>query len=198
MNPTTLLGDAEIRCALKARIIGEMQDAVGTVVVEELGLCRHEARVDVLVINGRLHGYEIKSDRDGLRRLAEQARVYSRVLDHATLVIGTAKLTQAVHLIPDWWGVLTYFHSRRDINLKLWRRGRLNSSRCIRSLVELLWLDDALSLLEARGGARGYLSKPRFVVWDRICELYSLDEVAEAVRTRIKARTAAQSVRSCV
>jgi hypothetical protein len=59
-------------------------------------------------------------------------------------------------------------------------------------LVELLWFDDAIGLLEGRDVARGVRGKPRRFVWDRVCEHFSVDEIASAVRTQLKARTTAQ------
>ena len=45
----------------------QLWDGKGKIDVEELGVCRGRVRVDVAVVNGTLHGYEIKSDRDSLR-----------------------------------------------------------------------------------------------------------------------------------
>jgi hypothetical protein len=48
--------------------------------LDEFGLEHGEVRVDVAVINGELHGYEIKSERDTLERLPRQVKAYSAVL----------------------------------------------------------------------------------------------------------------------
>lgn len=45
-------------------------------VVEELGLFHGASRVDLAVVGRSLHGYEIKSDRDSLDRLEQQAADY--------------------------------------------------------------------------------------------------------------------------
>lgn len=63
------LCDADIRSVLRSRLSFQHAAEADTVVIEELGLCRGQVRVDVSVVNGLLHGYEIKSDRDSLRRL---------------------------------------------------------------------------------------------------------------------------------
>ncbi len=80
--------------------------------------------------------------------------------------------------------------SADGIRLRTIRRARKNPSRDSRSLAELLWLDDAMALLEQREATRGVRGKPRRMVWDRVCETFDLDEVASAVRMRLKARTA--------
>src|SRR5262249_26817602 len=82
-----VLFDSGIRPGLRSWLRLKHADESDTVLIEELGLCRGRVRVDVAVVNGLLHGYEIKSDRDSLRRLAGQVEVYGKVLDRATLVI---------------------------------------------------------------------------------------------------------------
>ena len=78
--------DAEIRPALREHLLRRHASETDTVLIEELGLRRSHVRVDLAVVNGSLHGFEIKSDRDSLRRLARQVDLYSQVLDRATLV----------------------------------------------------------------------------------------------------------------
>ena len=68
----TGVSDAEIRPALRERLIRRHANEADTVLIEELGLRRGKVRVDLTVVNGSLHGFEIKSDRDSLRRLAAQ------------------------------------------------------------------------------------------------------------------------------
>jgi len=144
--------------------------------------------VDVTLVNGLLHGYEIKSDRDSLRRLSRQVDFYGKVLDRATLVAGLRHLDSASRLVPRWWEIKSAQQTPKGIVIKQRRRGRKNPSRDPRSLVELIWLEDALQLLHAKNSLRGYKGKPRRIVWDRLCELYELDEIAMAVRERLKAR----------
>lgn len=188
------LSDSEIRDLLRARLRVEHGRDADTVFLEELGLCRGQVRVDVAVVNRHLHGYEIKSDRDGLRRLPGQVRVYGSVLDRATLVVGGRHLGQALELLPDWWGVLRVEQARRAPRLVTMRRGRRNPGRDPRALAELLWLDDAIQLLARHGVARGIRGKPRSVVWDRLRDCISPEEIASAVRAHLKARAGQQSV----
>jgi hypothetical protein len=168
------------------------QDA-NTVVVEELGLCRGRVRVDVAVVNSILHGYEIKSDRDSLYRLRTQVNVYGKVLDQATLVVGNRFLDEGLEIVPSWWGVLHVYSKSNALQLKTIRRPRKNPQRDPRALVELLWFEHAIGLLEQRNVARGARGKTRRVVWDRICDHFGIDEIAAAVRGRLKARVPSQA-----
>lgn len=66
MSNNLVLGDSDIRPVLRSRLRLKHANDTDTVVIEELGLCRGQVRVDVSVVNGLLHGYEIKSDRIGI------------------------------------------------------------------------------------------------------------------------------------
>ena len=179
--------DADIRPVLKRSLLASTAGE-DSVVVEELGLCRGRVRVDLAVVNGSLHGYEIKSDRDSLDRLAGQADVYSKVLDQVTLVVGERQLAHAMDRIPAWWGVTRVDGTAGGPELHLVRAEDKNPALDPRALVELLWLPDALAILEARGQVRGLKSKPRRLVWDRLCGSLSTEEISCAVRTHLKAR----------
>lgn len=187
-------GDAGIRQALITKLSKKYADEAGTVILEELGLCCGKVRVDVAVVNGVLHGYEIKSDRDSLRRLTRQVQYYGRVVDRATLVVGDHHLSKALNMLPEWWEVILASPGTNGTSFKTVRRGRKNPCSDPRSLVELLWYEDAIALLEGHNIARGVRGKPRRIVWDRICDNFSFGEIAEAVRTQLKARAVMQAV----
>lgn len=188
MSNNLLLGDAEIRFVLRSCLSQKHANKSRTVFIEELGLCRGRVRVDLSVVNGLLHGYEIKSDRDNLRRLNNQVELYGKVFDRATLVVGERHLAEVLDNVPVWWGILLAHRSAKKLQIKTVRSPRSNPKKDPRALVELLWLEDALALLEERDAARGYRGKARWIVWDRVCELCSLNEIAKAVRTQLKAR----------
>ncbi len=187
-SPGNILSDSQVRPALRSHLLSAHVREADTVIIEELGVCRGQVRIDLAVVNGLLHGYEIKSDRDSLRRLSGQTDYYGRVLDRATLVVGDRHLTAALDIVPAWWGVLCIRPTLDGIQFKVLRRGRKNPRREARSLVELLWLDDAVALLDGRDVARGVRSKPRQFVWDKVCEHFNLEEISAAVRDHLKAR----------
>lgn len=180
--------------ALRSRLQKRYADDPQTALVEELGICQGRTRIDLAVVNGVIHGYEIKSDRDSLRRLSSQVEVYGRVVDRATLVVGRRHLTQSLGSIPAWWGVLQVESVSGAIRFTTIRDGHKNPQIEARSLVELLWFDDAIDLLARRGAARGVRGKPRRVVWDRICERIELREISDAVRARLRARAVLQDL----
>src|SRR5438105_15140559 len=79
------MNDSDVRRALHLTELVRHTDGDPRV-VNKLGLIHGEVRVDVAVINGVVHGFEIKSDADTLNRLQRQAAAYERVLDLMTLV----------------------------------------------------------------------------------------------------------------
>ena len=188
--PEVTFGDPEIRTALRTFISSEYASENDTVVIEELGLCRGQVRVDLVVVDDFLHGFEIKSDKDSLRRLAGQVDLYSKVLDRATIVVGSRHFARVLDIVPTWWCVLRYESSSEGIQFKTVRRGKKNPKKDPRSIVELLWLDDAIALLEERNAARGIRGKPRRIVWDRVCVHFEVKEIADAVRSILKERVA--------
>ncbi len=180
--------DADIRAALRKKLTSTYGGHPETVVLDELGVCRGEVRVDVAVVNGKIHGYEIKSDRDSLRRLTGQVELYGKVLDQATLVAGERHLNAAAAMLPEWWGLLLVKSTNNGPRFETVRHARVNPARDARALVEFLWLEDSIALLEQHGLDRGVRTKPRRVIWDRICESFDIEVIATAVRAKLKSR----------
>ena len=182
--------DVGVRPALRSYLDQQELLRSDTVLIEELGLCQGLARIDLATVSGVLHGYEIKSNRDRLSRLASQAETYSRVFDHVTLVVGTKHMKAALQLVPRWWGVLLVRGDIEGVLLDPFRPAAENPGQDPRALVELLWRDEALELLARQDAAAGVRSKPRPAVWDRVCEVLDLAQIRSAVRYRLRTRAA--------
>ncbi|WP_283807951.1 DUF2130 domain-containing protein [Bradyrhizobium macuxiense] len=58
--------DRDVRQALHRKVLKERHGDADTLVLDELGLRHGTCRVDIAVVNGYLHDYEIKSDADTL------------------------------------------------------------------------------------------------------------------------------------
>ena len=175
-----------IRDALRSALYS--RHLTSSLVIEELGICRGQVRVDLVVVDDLLHGYEIKSDRDNLRRLARQVAHYSNVLDRATLVIGERHFTEAIDYLPSWWGITRFSIEGSRTVFQSIRETRPNPSRVPRALVEFLWRDEVLALLKERDLDIGVRSKARRELWDRVCSSFDLEEIAGAVKKRLMAR----------
>lgn len=181
--------DIDIRQALFAGVFKDHQAEPDTLVVEELGLNYGEVRVDVAVINGSIHGYEIKSQKDTLERLPAQLTVYSASLDYVTLVVHESHVTKALEMIPRWWGVQVVKGTPEAVQFKERRKSRRNPKQDLECTLRLLWKDEAIQILENAGLAKGIRSKSKEVINKRILESLQPDAIRDNVRAALKGRT---------
>lgn len=181
--------DKDVRLALRALLESTHSDCNDTRIVEEMGVWSGSCRIDVAVINGELAGYELKSDSDTLERLPAQAAMYERVFDRVTLVAGARHVEKAVRLIPAWWGVIVAVEiAEHDVHLEERRPAKKNSRLEPVTVAQLLWRDEALAILEDRGMAKGWRSKPAAAVHRHLAHSLSLEDLTAAVREGLKAR----------
>lgn len=181
--------DVDIRRQLREEMRERHGADPNTLILDEFVLCQGQARVDVVIVNGTMHGYEIKSERDTLARLPSQQDVYNRTLDYVTVVLAESHTANVFCVVPDWWGVKSAVQAPNgDIKFRTVRRGRRNPSIEPAAVAQLLWRDEVLAELEARGLAGGLRSKPRRDLWERLAQTLSAKEVGDVVRTRLRAR----------
>ena len=177
--------DGEVRDLLKRHLVESLIDS-DTVVLDELGLCQGDVRIDVAAIGDELSGFEIKSPADTLARWPNQRRVYSKVVDRAWLV-ATEKTLEAARA-PGWWGVVRIVQTRDQLGLRVIRTAQRNPSPDPYAIACLLWRDEAIQALDDLALARGVRTKPRDVVWRRLAESAPLDHLRAAVRAALKVR----------
>lgn len=182
--------DGDLRTALLRRLDRQHSHDTGSLILQELGLRHGAARVDVAVVNGSLHGYEIKSDSDSLVRLTRQARVYGSVLDRVTLVVGGRHAEAAIRMVPDWWGVqVAEMGPRGGVRFFSVRKAKNNPSQDPVAVAKLLWREEALELLRQLGAEKGFTSKPRAALYARLAEVARPEEIRARVRDRLRGRT---------
>lgn len=177
--------DRDVRTLLK-RHLAEFHASTPTLILDELGLCEGDVRVDVAMINHELSGFEIKSPADSLARWPKQRRVYSKVLDRAWLVATEKSLVAAKP--PAWWGLVRVVETADQLGIRVLRDAQPNPSPDALAIAQLLWQAEALGVLERRGLARGVRSKRRAFAWQRIVESLTLDEIRSEVRLALQAR----------
>jgi len=177
--------DADVRALLR-EYLHDLNRDTDTVLLEELGLCQGDVRVDVATVNGELSGFEIKSPSDTLARWPNQQKVYSKVVDRAWLVAPTRAIEKAV--APDWWGLIGVFEVGDRLALRVARPSGLNPKPDPRSIAKLLWRDEALEVLRNAGQARGVMTKSRAKIWKRLIETVSLEDLRASVRAALKRR----------
>jgi hypothetical protein len=181
--------DSDIRKVILSDLGREYRSDPDTMIIEELGLCQGEARIDIAVVNGSIQGYEIKSNQDTLKRLAGQVAIYSRVLDSITLVVGSEHFDEALKIIPKWWGVIVAREKRPgQLHLKRRRKGKSNPSLDPFAVVQLLWRDEAFEALKKLDLHKGLVNKPRNILWNKLADHLATDELLVLVRNLLRSR----------
>lgn len=178
-------GDREVRELLKRHLAG-MHAGEPTVILDELGLCQGDVRVDVAAVNGELSGFEIKSPADTLARWPKQRRIYSKVMDRAWLVAPDKTLDAAK--VPGWWGLMRIVQTPNQLGLRVIREAQLNPKPDAYSIARLLWRDEAIGALAELGLARGVRTKRRQAAWRRLADDVPLDHLRHVVRAALMIR----------
>lgn len=184
------MNEEQLRQAVKTNVLAKYAQDQNTRVVEEMAIHHGAGRIDIAVINGTLHGFELKSDLDSLRRLPRQIELYGLVFDRLTLVTGRPHLKRAEEILPEWWGIKaatinTYGHFEFEDLRKSLNNPSVNSL----SLAKLLWRNEALTFLEEIGHADGVRHKSRALVYDRLVNVLDLASIQAKVRLQLKSRT---------
>jgi len=184
------MNDLDIRKVLKSELLDKYGNDPETIILEELGLKHGRTRIDLVVINDRFYGYEIKSDRDSLKRLPEQINIYGSIMDRVTLVVGYRHAYNAFKMIPEWWGVRLAEKDEESgaVFLSDARLPTDNPRVDINAIVSLLWRDEALDILEEIGKSKGVRSKTRADIYSRLVQVIEPRHLCAMVRRQLKSR----------
>jgi len=183
------MNDTQIREGLHKKLLKRHHICKDTLVVNELGLRHGTNRADIVVINGNLVGYEIKSDKDSLHRLKEQVPAYTSVFDWSSVVVGTRHKTVIESLVPDNWGVIvSYQGPRGGVHFETLRVARRNQAVDPFAIAQLLWRDEAVAILAEKDVPARVLRQCRSVLYKHLVEMLSLSELQSRVRAFLKNR----------
>jgi hypothetical protein len=184
------LNDPDIRKLLYGEFLkkDEFITDPTTVVVNELDVSFGAARIDVAVVNGKLHGFEIKSERDNLDRLPSQVELYSKTFDTLTLVISEVHLAKARKIIPKWWGIYCVKRGKFAPRIKIIRNSKKNNAVDPLNLTHFLWKSELLELLEANCINKGVKSKTRYELGKIAVDKIGSEVISHFVRNKLKNR----------
>lgn len=186
-----LTSDRTIRVALREKLENTFKGKTQARIVEELGITDGAARIDIAVVNGSIHGYELKSDKDTLNRLPSQIKIYNSVFDFVTLVVGKNHLHEAIKIVPEWWGITVAKITNINTSMSFYniREPEKNPSQDSLAIAALLWRDEALMILENIGEAKGVRSKNRKAIYQRLVEALDREQLSSVVRERLITRS---------
>ncbi len=183
--------DSDIRSLLLNSFleVDEFISEEDTVVIHELDVCSGISRVDIAVINGKLHGYEIKSMQDNLDRLPFQIESYNQVFDTMTIVAYEDHIKKIKTIVPKWWEIKCVSSKEDKFIMKTVRQGKQNSNINVYNVAMLLWKDEMIDLLLTHGDIiKGYRSKTRNDLAKMIEQHVSYHDVLDYVRHTLKYR----------
>lgn len=183
---TLVTRDPDIRAVLLCELNQRFSDPDHDLILEEFGC--NDSRIDVAVVNGSLHGFEIKSDSDSLARLVGQAEQYSRVFDFMTLICGRKLFSAARELVPKWWGLRVARYERGLVTLQEIRSPKQNTDQDKAALARMLWKDEALRCLRKNGYKTVTSKDSAEQIWNEAATRLGVKTLADAARLAIKAR----------
>jgi hypothetical protein len=183
------MNDAEIRKSFHRKKLWKHHQDPETLVIDELGLKHGKCRADIAVMNGSFIGYEIKSEYDSLKRLDEQIQVYSNVFDRVTVVTSYTHLPSVSSKIPIWWGIIVAkIGPKGVINFKNIRGHKKNPRVDHYSVAQLLWHEEAKSLLLDQGISFSSSKVTRDLLYRKLLEVFDSNQLREAVKRCLKNR----------
>lgn len=123
------------------------------------------SRADVLgITDGRILGFEIKSDRDTYSRLKTQVKDYEKFCDACWIVAGEKHEKHVAEHVPDYWGILIM---RRDTSIYEMRPAGESPHVRLEDQLSLLWRRE-LSAVQEKEGIPRYAGRKRSFVYERL------------------------------
>lgn len=181
-----MLADFEIREKLIANIKSRNRHHYR--IIEELCICDGEVRADVVLANGSLQGFEIKSDLDSFTRLAKQIESYDKTFEKNTLIVGEKHLDKALLVVPDHWGIyLASKYRNGSVKIKIVRRPKKNPYLRAEDLSSLLW-NTEIKLLLKKNKVGGYSKKNRPQLIELMNQSIRFSELRDYTLNTLKTR----------
>lgn len=175
--------DVEIRGAFHKKRLQRYHDCSNSIIIDELGLAHGKNRIDIAVLNGFIHGYEIKSSKDTLTRLPSQLAEYRKSLEKISIVAAPNHMAELLLNTPVWCGlILTEKGPRGGIHFSNIRSPQINPDIEPISLAHLLWRDEAIDLLIHLGADKKLLNGSKLTLYRHLSELISIRELSAWIK----------------
>jgi hypothetical protein len=178
--------DYDIRKVLHSYLKKENNSIKDTIIVDELDLCSGLSRIDVAVINGVIHGYEIKSEEDTLKRLPLQMNYYNKSLEKVTIATNLVHLKDVRKSVPKWWGLILVDNDKKRKLIEI-REAKINPGVEGQTLLQLLWKDE-LFLIAEKYNIDIKQSSNKRVLQASIANELKLNAISQEVRSALKSR----------
>ena len=143
--------DSNIRKVLYSEFLKEkkfIKNPKETIIIDEFSSSYSSARIDISVLNGSLHGYEIKSERDTLERLPKQVEYYTKIFEYITVVTTEKYIKKVIEIIPEFFGIFLIENKKGILKLKKIRNSKKNKNIDYFELAKLLWKEELKEILK--------------------------------------------------
>jgi hypothetical protein len=179
-----VMAEATVREALRRALLDSATDDLE--VIDEFWVPLTHERADIAVIGSVMEAFEIKTERDRLRRLPRQIAAYGRIFDRCTAVVSERHVPGTMMIVPEWWGVLV-ITTGHSISFEIARLAQTNRHVDAETVVRLLWRDEVYTALTELGAA----PEPgavRSSMWDELLCRVDLSGLRRIVRQALLRR----------
>ena len=134
------------------------------------------------------HCFEIKSDKDKLSRVLEQAKSYDIVFKKISLITTVSKSVKAAEIIPSYWGIIAV--SKNPQNKVCYLRKALPSPFFSEKIaLQILWREELINILTMKNLLEKSMHRlTRSKLIDFIIESISSTEICRLVNDYILIR----------
>jgi hypothetical protein len=183
------MNDREIRQSFHRKVLARQRSSPNTLVLDELGLMHGTCRADIAVVNGRLIGYEIKSNADSLDRLKTQVPAYDAIFDRVSVVVGERHRASIVRTVPKHWGIIVAKRGGRGaVRFEFRRHARQNQNVKPYTIAQLLWRSEAVEIVSSLKAPPKLLKLPRRKLYRYLSRQVALGTLKRLVRRTLKKR----------
>lgn len=182
------MNDLEIRNNLKKGPLRKYLDDSNSLVLDEYNISLGQVRADLAIVNGVLHGIEIKSERDTLNRLDNQMREYSKFFEYITIVTCEKYQDKILKSTPTNYGVIVVKSNKNRVVFKKIRKAKKNYEVDKLCLAQALWKDELLEIIESTDYPKGFKSKSKSLLYQIVCDIFTTAQLLTIVKQKIKNR----------
>ncbi|MDH5548199.1 MAG: sce7726 family protein [Gammaproteobacteria bacterium] len=181
--------DIEIRKAFHNKRLISYHNCPKTLVIDELGVSHGQHRIDIAVLNGCIHGYEIKSSKDNLSRLYDQLTAYSKCFEKLSFIVAPNHIDEVLSLAPEWCGViLAEKGARGGIYFSSLRRAKKNPDIEIQAMAHFLWKKETINLLKFLGVEERKIKGARQNLYEALPGLITPSELSVWIKKQFMQR----------
>lgn len=132
------MNEVEIRKRLIA-VLSDSHEGRAAEFIAEMFFAGFSRRADLIMVNGNLSVFEIKSERDTLDRLVGQIESYVKFFENVTVVCSSKHIENATKLVPETVGI---WEVKNNGLIRVERMAKTQSFKSAVNLISFLPVDE--------------------------------------------------------